>query len=237
MRERIYTIPVNEAFEQCGDGCPLCRLYEKLEDTELDLILGASMMEPDVRQKTNELGFCAAHYRRMFTMKNRLGMGLMLESHLTKLQNELTPGGVFSRDPSDKPIRRISDLEGSCYVCDRIEEKFSKMLETAVYLYQTEDAFREMLKSTKMICLPHCRRILAAASGNVPKKVYSELFSDISGIMLGYLNILREDVSWFCRKFDYRYDDQPWGNSRDSVERSIRFLTGGSERTIPGSGK
>ena len=49
--EQIYTIPVNEAFEASAAdpslGCPLCALYRKLEENELDLILGASMMEPD----------------------------------------------------------------------------------------------------------------------------------------------------------------------------------------------
>lgn len=54
--EQIYTIPVNEAFEAgAADpscGCPICALYRKLEEDELDLILGASMMEPDVRIRT-----------------------------------------------------------------------------------------------------------------------------------------------------------------------------------------
>ena len=45
--EQIYTIPVNEAFD-AADGCPFCALWRKLEENELDLILGASMMEPDV---------------------------------------------------------------------------------------------------------------------------------------------------------------------------------------------
>ena len=56
--EQIYTIPVSEAFEKSAAdkscGCPFCTLYNKLECDELDLILGASMMEPDVRIKTNE---------------------------------------------------------------------------------------------------------------------------------------------------------------------------------------
>ena len=56
--EQIYTIPVNEAFEASAAdkscGCPFCSLYNKLENDELDLILGASMMEPDVRIKTNK---------------------------------------------------------------------------------------------------------------------------------------------------------------------------------------
>lgn len=44
MSEKIYTIPVNEAFEACAEdksrGCPFCRLYNKLEADETDLILG-----------------------------------------------------------------------------------------------------------------------------------------------------------------------------------------------------
>ena len=46
--EQIYTIPVNEAFEASAAdhalGCPFCAIYNKLEENELDLILGASMM-------------------------------------------------------------------------------------------------------------------------------------------------------------------------------------------------
>ena len=77
MKEQIYTIPVNEAFdlgvENKESGCPFCTLYKKLEANELDLILGASMMEPDIRIKTNKAGFCRTHYDMMFVRKNRLG--------------------------------------------------------------------------------------------------------------------------------------------------------------------
>ena len=38
------------------------------------------------------------------------------------------------------------------------------------------------------------------------------------------MDSLTEDVSWFCKKFDYRYDEEPWYNSKDAVERAIRFL-------------
>ena len=51
--EKIYTIPVNEAFSESAEspecGCPLCTIFNNLEDNELDLILGAAMMEPDTR--------------------------------------------------------------------------------------------------------------------------------------------------------------------------------------------
>ena len=56
--EKIYTIPVNEAFDRSATdkacGCPFCALYNMLEQNELDAVLGASMMEPDVRIETNK---------------------------------------------------------------------------------------------------------------------------------------------------------------------------------------
>ena len=138
--EKIYTIPVNEAFEASAAdhdcGCPFCALYRKLEENELDLILGASMMEPDVRIKTNEQGFCKTHYDMMFTRKNRLGMALMLESHLNQLRGE-TDGKGFSalKGVGVEPMKRLEKLEDSCYVCGRIEFSLSKMFETAVLLW------------------------------------------------------------------------------------------------------
>ena len=78
MKEKIYTIPVNEAFEK-QDGCPFCRLYRQLEKKEVDRILGAAMMEPDVRIQTNDAGFCGKHYRQMLHKQRRLQLGLILE--------------------------------------------------------------------------------------------------------------------------------------------------------------
>ncbi|MBR5031680.1 MAG: ABC transporter substrate-binding protein, partial [Clostridia bacterium] len=75
MQEKIYTIPVNEAFEQTDD-CPFCVMYNKLESNEIDLITGASMMEPDIRIKTNELGFCRDHFEKMFAKPQRLPLAL-----------------------------------------------------------------------------------------------------------------------------------------------------------------
>lgn len=82
MKEQIYTIPVSEAFETRNGKCPLCLLRGKWEQNELDLILGASMMEPDIRIQTNEKGFCNNHLHKMYEKGNRLPLALTLESHL-----------------------------------------------------------------------------------------------------------------------------------------------------------
>jgi len=228
--EQIYTIPVNEAFEASAAdhtcGCPMCALYRKLEENELELILGASMMEPDVRIKTNQQGFCRTHYDMMFVRKNRLGMALTLESHLDELKNDLSKGLLSSLagHPEAKPLKRIAALEDSCYVCGRIDFHFAHMAETVVYLYENDEAFLGKLKSQPMLCLPHYRLLLEKGAARFQKKKLAAFTDLLSGIVQGYLNTLSEDVSWFCKKFDYRYADEPWKNSKDSVERAIRFL-------------
>lgn len=63
MEEKIYTIPVTEAFEK-KDGCPFCRLRRDLENTERDLIMGASMMEPDIRIKPTHAASAAGTIRK-----------------------------------------------------------------------------------------------------------------------------------------------------------------------------
>ena len=225
--EQIYTIPVNEAFEASAAdpscGCPFCTLYNKLEDDELDLILGASMMEPDVRIQTNKEGFCRTHYDMMFVRKNRLGMALTLESHLNELADEIRDGKLFGA-PGQKAMKRIGVLEKSCYVCRRIEFNFEHMIETAVLLWDSDEEFKKKLDAQPYFCLPHYRRLLECASYDLGKKKFPEFQKACATIVDRYMTKLNEDVSWFCKKFDYRYDEEPWYDSKDAVERAMRFL-------------
>lgn len=228
MKEHIYTIPVTEAFEAAVETkkCPFCALREKLERDELELILGASMMEPDIRALTNEKGFCERHYSKMFGMKNRLGLALMLESHLESLKKELKPGNIFSRDIAAKSVSAVEKLESSCYVCDRIDEKIKKMYTTAARLFNEEKDFRTAFEGVRYFCLPHYREYMLAGRQALSKDDYAELVRAANEKVNAYLNSLKDDVSLFCKKFDYRFDELPWGESKDSVERSIKFLSG-----------
>ena len=227
MKEHIYTIEINEAFDKKNGTCPFCRIFAKLEDTELDLILGASMMEPDVRIRTNELGFCKIHYDMMFRRKNRLGMALTLESHLNELREQTEIGGGLANllgNIASKPLTRIEKLEDTCYVCGRIDFNFKHMAETVVYLWDNDEDFPAKLKAQPYFCLPHYKRLLEVASARLGKKKFAEFEKICAGIVNGYMDTLRDDVSWFCKKFDYRYADEPWYESKDSVERAIKFL-------------
>lgn len=224
--EQIYTIPVNEAFDaSLADhtlGCPICALYHKLEENELDLILGASMMEPDIRIRTNLEGFCQDHFTKMAARRNRLPLALMLESHLASVR-ELVQDGILGT-PGEKVARRVSDLEHSCYLCSRIDSSLTRMIDTVVYLWHSDPTFQTKLEGQSRFCLPHFRMLTEAGRVKLPKKTYPIYYKAVKGVMERYLEKLNGDISWFCKKFDYRYDSEPWYDAKDSIERTIAFL-------------
>ena len=227
--EQIYTIPVNEAFDLVGEkpecGCPFCVLYKRLQSDELDIILGASMMEPDIRIMTNKQGFCLSHYNMMLGKRRMLGMGLMMESHLAEVKKRLD-GPIVLGNKRAAALSSLAELEDDCYVCGRIDRNLSAMIATAVYLFESDEQFLKKFKSAPYFCLPHYRAMLDYASKKMNKKSYAALYDAAYAIEERYIDSLSGDVSWFCKKFDYRYDEEPWYNSKDSVQRAIKFLSG-----------
>lgn len=226
MKEHIYTIEINEAFDKQNGTCPLCQIFAKLEDTELDLILGASMMEPEIRQITNKKGFCPRHYQKMFPRKNRLGMALMLESHLDELKKDIKPANFLARDVAEKSVRRAEELSQTCYVCDRLDEKFRRVLVNTADLHAEDFEFRRKFNQQSRFCLPHYTALLRTAVKCLDKKQYAALAEDAVKLESAYLDKLKDDVSWFCKKFDYNYENEPWYDAKDAVERAIQLLSG-----------
>ena len=202
--EQIYTIPVNEAFEKVQEEgfhiCPFCLMYNRLEDNELDLILGASMMEPDVRLKTNELGFCDTHLGLMFERSKRLPLALMLESHLDSIAKDIEGNmGMFLNKTADNAVKRLDKLEHSCYVCDRIEYNFSRMIETAALLWQSDQKFHDKVTKAPYFCLKHYHRFVKAAKERLSKKDFAEFYQTVTDLEKNYFDKLRGDVSWFVK--------------------------------------
>ena len=168
----------------------MCDLYKKLEDTEIDLITGASMMEPDIRIKTNELGFCRNHFDIMLTFGKRLPVALTIQSHLDSIRKDILPGGLFSKDDASKPVKRIEKLCNDCYVCQRIERHFSAMLETACILFERkagETGFQArnisafpLFKTAYRFQNINSKSIIPAGKVGGGGKVYQFLYDDVS---------------------------------------------------------
>ena len=236
MAEKIYTIPINEAFENAiatePCDCPFCLLNDMLEKNELEIIMGASMMEPDIRIQTNKKGFCKHHLNKIYENGNRLGLALVLESHLAEVEKKIFDGGTFFDGKGEKEQNKLKTLDETCYICERMNDSLTKMFDNMVYLWETDFDFREKFKSQKYFCLPHYRTMLEYGRNKLSKRDFSEYFKTAREIEKAYIAELGSDVSWFCKKFDYRYDNEPWYNAKDAIPRALTFLTGGKNTKI-----
>ena len=89
--EKIYMIPVNDAYSSATE-CPFCALHDKAENDYLEYYLGPSLMEPDTRKITNKTGFCPEHMGKLNkAVTNRLGLGLVMHTHLKDFNEDLNP--------------------------------------------------------------------------------------------------------------------------------------------------
>jgi uncharacterized membrane protein YheB (UPF0754 family) len=225
MRESILTIPVSEIFEpKCG--CPICRMRDMLEDRCVEYIMGAAMMEPDVRIETNKMGFCKTHFDKMLKQKNRLSLALMLDTHLNEIDEKIiNKKGLFESSKTKK--QKLSAVNNDCFVCSKIEWGMQRLMVTVFELYQKEAEFVKLFNEQEMLCLNHYELLISLAQNNLPKAKVNSFVQDCDNLIRKYLSELKKDVAHYCKMYDYRNSgkDADWGNSKDSIERAIKFLT------------
>lgn len=227
MKEKIYTIPLNEAFDEDGE-CPFCSLFYTLEKNAVNYTLGPSYMEPDSRIVTNEKGFCKEHYTMMYNEKNRLGLALMVSSHYDKILSEYDEWYKFSEKPKRGLFKKkveekspASELEKSCFICEKVNSEMDKFYDTFVYLWKREEDFRKKVILSKGFCLNHFDKVVMLAKEKLSQKDFDEFFKVLYEKQKDELKRVEDELDWFIKKFDYRFKDEPWGNSRTALRRSI----------------
>ncbi len=239
MKEKLYTIPLTDAFHE-NDECPFCYIERKLEQDALDYTIGnsSSYMQSDTRAKTDESGFCRKHFKQMYQYGNTLGNSLILHTHMKNFNNKFSKvckqyhplqKKAFGRTTLEKDSvsQFLEEHLSSCFICDYIENNYQRYLATFFYLLKHEDSFFELVINSKGFCMEHLHDILIAAPKHLNEKEQTKYMVPI--IELSQKNLLRveSDISWLIDKFDYRNSDADWKNSKDALPRGMQKLSGG----------
>lgn len=233
MKETIYTIPLNEAFDEPSE-CPLCRLKDKLEAEAIDYALGAAMMEPDYRIISNEKGYCEKHFSMLFSKPNKLSLALVLDTHLEELRSgmeKLSKGiggksGLFKR-PSAAPLTEyIESKTNSCLICDKLSKTMARYTDIFFDILKDDEAFKAKVEASKGFCLPHFKELLLHSEKKLSPSAFSEFSLMLTKKQLAELERIQEDIHKFTLKFDYRNADMDWGTAKDAPIRTIEKLTG-----------
>lgn len=231
MKEQLYTIPVNDAFDKDCE-CPVCEMYHSLETAAIDFTMGPSYMEDDVRMETDKIGFCADHIKLLYQNQNRLGLGLMLLSHLDNSIKEIekaakngkpSKNGLFKKKEGTSLIKGYIDkLEHSCYICNRMNRMFERYIITFFYLYHNDESFRKKFEQCKGFCAKHYALFYEVAPNHLNGKETEEFIETLNKLYLDNMKRIRDELEWFTDKFDYRYANEPWKNSKDALPRTIQ---------------
>ncbi len=160
----------------------------------------------------------------MINKRNRLGLALILESHLAEVEKNVFPKKRIFKAGLRKST---GDNESTCFVCKQVDWAMQRMLSTVCRLWSKEREFRSLFDQQPVICLPHYFMLKNTAENEMSKKEAPDFIKAASALCKSYLTELQGDVTHFCRMFDYRSskEDADWGNSKDSIERAVWFLT------------
>lgn len=241
MKEKLYTIPLNDAVN-AGDECPFCYIERNVEQDLLDYVLGsaASYMESDTRAETDKYGFCREHIRKMYDYGNTLGNGWILKTHYRKIIGEMqsqfkkySPAKVSFKERLSKPdalknpvAQWIRERDCSCYICNEFDKMYERYLDTFFYLYKEDSEFRNKVDNSKGFCLHHFGDVCEYGELHLTDKEKADFYPRMFKLMEENMERLYGDISWLIEKFDYKNKDADWKNSRDAVGRGMQKLRG-----------
>ena len=241
MKEKIYTIPVTEAYE-ADCSCPLCFLEEKLEKEAIEYALGAAMMEPDYRIESNEKGYCNKHFERMHKQPNKLSLALVLETHLEEIRKKLSSyeeevlelgnskAGFFKKntdsDCTDKISTELSKVECECIVCNKVNHTMERYCDVLLYMWANDESFREKFQNSHGVCLKHERKLLQIAYKSLNTKHANAFIKELYALQKAELEKHQEYIHKFVLKFDYRFHDMELGEAQNAVCDVIEKISG-----------
>ena len=185
----------------------------------------------------------------LFTMSNRLGHALMLESHMIEnrerlekswkamekageqlagasLGDKLNGKAKNAKETVVQEARKIQEMAGTCVMCDTIQDNMLRYLHTFFHLYQNDGEFRRKFLEGKGLCIPHLGQLIEVAAEELNTKELGEFVRALAKSEKQNLDRIQEDISWFIKKFDYRFEKDDWKNSKDAVERTVNKTRG-----------
>lgn len=227
MDDKLYTIPVKEAFETDCE-CPICKMYAEIEKAAIEFTMGPSYMEDDIRFQTDEKGFCDIHSRKLYEFNNRLGLAIIMNTHLQRTNSDIKKlaesakgGGLFKKKDNSALVEYIEKLNNSCFVCERVDATFERYIATIYHLWKNDKDFVTKYSNSKGFCTKHYGVLIKEAKNNLSGSAYEDFLDTTNKIYLDNMERIKGDVDWFVDKFDYRFKDEPWKNSKDALPRTL----------------
>jgi len=232
LKEKIYTIPINDAIAE-NSFCPFCSIYKKIEQESISYTLGAAMMEPDFRIFTNENGFCQKHMRDLHAENKALPLSLVLKTHLDSISElfeknlKSSKRKLFKTSNEKREFaQKLKNISDSCAICARIEKDFSRYFDTFIYMLKTEKDFLDRILKIDGFCMEHFARLSLVAVSELSDSDFEKLFIPIIELQKSRLNAHREHIKNFANSFNYCSAGKKTEAPKDIIYKTGELLNG-----------
>ena len=158
----------------------------------------------------------------------------MLHTHMkhtvTQIEKLQKKSAAAKKSLFKKEISPITDyinnIEGSCYVCDRVENIFKRYITTVIHCYTHDDDFKKKFNKSNGLCTKHYGMLYEEAQKTLSSSKLNEFISDLNTLYIDNFKRVTDDLEWFIDKFDYKNENEPWKNSKDAIQRSVLKTNG-----------
>ena len=243
---------IHDAYSAGGE-CPICTVMDDAEHKYLSSFRGARVMAPEVRIQTNETGFCPAHYGKLYGGEGKLGLSLMVHTHLERmlpeLQNRLEQAvhevgagrgsagrgptwlrRLFRKHVSQTGLVRLADYirrsVDCCYLCRMLANDLQRYTFTVLYLWQHDPEFIPKLQRSQGFCLSHFAALAERAERTFAVRDQTRWLSDVVPLMVGNLERLRDEVYAFTQMYHHTVTDAAAVADFTALRRTLQKLAG-----------
>lgn len=215
---KLEFIPLYEAFEKYEDRCPICKIIEQEEKVYCERLLEDEILkDPEMYIKIGQTNFCRYHLELLNNSYDKLGLAIALKANIShKLQQ------IEEMSKTLKKKRRRKIEKEKCLVCKYLRERDAYHVHILLDILESDkDSVEKHSKGFSNLCFHHLDVLIGLAKNIAPQ------IDKIIELNKSTIEKNINDLEWFITKFDYRFHDEPWYDSKDSIERALKLLGGG----------
>jgi hypothetical protein len=232
---RLEISKVHDAYARGGE-CPFCDLEGAAENTYLRSFQHSRVMEPNVRVLTNRMGFCPGHYRKLYDGENKLGLSLVVHTHLQHILPQIgaaldgvvkAANGRNAREHLAAAAGPIAALRDSCFICDLLAADMERYAFTVLYLWDRDPEFSAVFRASRGFCIPHFMLILNQASTSMRADRLRGWLAETIPLMRGSLERLEGELHAFTQLHQAGNASPGTDAERTALGRTLQKLASG----------
>jgi len=227
---------VHDAYAGGGE-CPLCVLMEGAERTYLASFQHSRVMEPNVRVQTNRTGFCPDHLGKLFQGENKLGLALVMLTHVQEklpLLRDALEGTVRAAEDGRRDaearirsaIQSLETMRDDCFICGLLSQDLERYAWTILYLWRKDRDFPAVFRASRGFCLSHFCAMLRSARDLLRRDRLAAWLRDVVPLMTGSLDQLVKDLAAFTQLHQAGNRSLGTEEERSALSRTLQKLSG-----------